>query len=132
MFEDPSFFVALSFVAFCVVVYLWQGSAIRSAFAEQIQARMDPTHRAEQNYHALSDVWHQARHRIESVTHDVQDIHQHYAAALEQSLAKAKQREESWMATRKQDLESFHIFQQKQVDAKALKTVLDEFLYESA
>lgn len=131
MFEDPSFFVALSFLGFCLTVYLWQGQNIRQAFLEQIEQRLDPIYRAEQAFLALSDAWHQARYRIEHVSHDVQDIHQHYEEVLERSLLKAKQREEAWMSSRKRDIEAFRVYQKKQADSNAIHVVLDEFARES-
>lgn len=130
MLEDPSFFVALSFTVFCLTVYVSQGKKIRHSITKAIQLRLDPLHKAEKQYHELSTTWQQARHRIENVNRDVQDIHQHYKEMLEQSLIKVQHREETWMKLREQDIKSFRLFQQKQAQDGALQTVINEFIHE--
>lgn len=131
MFEDPSFVVALSFLGFCAVVYKWQGKALWRALVEQVELRLDPIRKAEDTFNGLTQSWHQARHRMDQVTRDVQDIQQHYDDLLVQSIEKAQHREELWLNSRKNDMLAFQVFQQQQADKKALQTLLDEFVYES-
>lgn len=131
MFEDPSFFVALSFLGFCAVVYLWQGKVLKSFLLDAIQARLDPIYKAEQNFHALADIWLHAKHRMENVSKDVQDIHQHYESVLKQSLESGRKREKQWLQARQGDMAAFQLFQQQQANKKALQTVLNEFIDES-
>lgn len=131
MFEDPSFFVSLSFVFFCLAVYFGQGKKISSMLRQQIVSRLDPLHQAEQSFHSLSDAWHHAKHRIDHVSHEIQDIHNYYEGVLKQSLEKAQLREKAWIEFRDREIKTFQFLQKKKANEKALANILNEFIDES-
>lgn len=131
MFEDPSFFVALSFIGFCLFVYVRHRKTISKLIKESVASRLYPTYHAKKTFKELEQSWHHAHNHLQGLTNDIKNIQHHYEQQLQKALQEAIQNEKTWMELRKQEIKSFHLFQEQKAKNKALQHMLDEFIHES-
>lgn len=131
MLEQPSFFIALSFITFVIAVYVCKRRSIWEALNHAIAIRLSPLEAAKNQYNKLQPSWDAANTKINNLQQDVDDMHKLYQKKFQTTKTELERREKEWINHRTEEVQKFHAFTQENTKKVALEKIISEFIDES-